>query len=729
VGQLIQLGRTFANGTRQLLTATPGCDAACLTAAQGSLQSGGSLPLGQALSDATGVVAGVDPLGVPVLAGLVSVPSLGLALVVQIPAAAHNASILANIGAVLATVNEGLPAAEQIELSAYGPGQRLDNLTARRFADQCPNATCEVSQAIQEAAFTGTPGFLQGPDYRGVQVTAGYAPIPSLDAFVAYSVTDASIAQQCTDLAVQSGNEYNQYDAPGTFELSLGVANANGTADVLTVKRFQSQCPHSHCTATPIMQAALDGVTAVTVTKDYRGVPVMAATGYIPGMEMGVFVKKDMSELMAPIISTALLLVGVSIGSLGLCTLFLIVYVSKMVSSMMRAEKEGQDAIVREKQRFTHLVEAMYPSYVVGRVLAGEQHIVQALPNTAVFFSDIYDFTTVSNKISSAELLDLMGYLYGVMDCIADYYHVTKVKTIGDAYLAVSGLPGDEAPNCCLAMLQYAACVAQVFSCQYDHPPKGEILSLLARRGRKRNVGASSAAPTGTGTGAGEAQSVVTGVSNIQSHVPSQQSKASAAYRAPPSHSDGSQISGAPSSVDSIAAKSRCLMSYGIAAGPVTAGVLQGKSPMFDIWGKTVNLASRMQSTGIPGRIQVAEPFYRSIIAIPEQSYVFEESHDQLCKGFGMVRSYYVQSTLEAVPEDLMAALGLQSNLGLFHFQDAIPTRRPAGAAHRSTNPAARPREREPACTTRGAPKLVLMRPDPASASGMDDVLSYAAPV
>ena len=48
-----------------------------------------------------------------------------------------------------------------------------------------------------------------------------------------------------------------------------------------------------------------------------------------------------------------------------------------------------------------------------------------------------------------------------------------------------------------------------------------------------------------------------------------------------------------------------CIMRYGIAAGPVTAGVLQGKTPMFDIWGKTVNLASRMESTGQPGRIQV----------------------------------------------------------------------------------------------------------------------------
>ena len=41
--------------------------------------------------------------------------------------------------------------------------------------------------------------------------------------------------------------------------------------------------------------------------------------------------------------------------------------------------------------------------------------------------------------------------------------------------------------------------------------------------------------------------------------------------------------------------QSQCAMRYGIALGPVTVGVLQGKCPVFDVWGKTVNLASRME--------------------------------------------------------------------------------------------------------------------------------------
>ena len=44
----------------------------------------------------------------------------------------------------------------------------------------------------------------------------------------------------------------------------------------------------------------------------------------------------------------------------------------------------------------------------------------------------------------------------------------------------------------------------------------------------------------------------------------------------------------------------------GVASGPVVGGVIGTRRLLFDIWGDTVNLASRMESSGVPGRIQVA---------------------------------------------------------------------------------------------------------------------------
>jgi class 3 adenylate cyclase len=45
----------------------------------------------------------------------------------------------------------------------------------------------------------------------------------------------------------------------------------------------------------------------------------------------------------------------------------------------------------------------------------------------------------------------------------------------------------------------------------------------------------------------------------------------------------------------------------GLASGPVVGGVIGGQRILFDLWGDTVNTAARMQSTGVPGRIQVSQ--------------------------------------------------------------------------------------------------------------------------
>ncbi|XP_066529227.1 adenylate cyclase type 8 [Hoplias malabaricus] len=83
----------------------------------------------------------------------------------------------------------------------------------------------------------------------------------------------------------------------------------------------------------------------------------------------------------------------------------------------------------------------------------------------------------------------------------------------------------------------------------------------------------------------------------------------------------------------------------GIAHGPVVAGVIGATKPQYDIWGMTVNLASRMDSTGVSGRIQVPESTSH---ILADRGFVLELRGDIYVKGVserqGEIRTYFVNS-------------------------------------------------------------------------------------
>jgi len=84
----------------------------------------------------------------------------------------------------------------------------------------------------------------------------------------------------------------------------------------------------------------------------------------------------------------------------------------------------------------------------------------------------------------------------------------------------------------------------------------------------------------------------------------------------------------------------------GLASGPVVAGVIGDKRVLFDVWGETVNVASRMQSSGVPGRIQVSESTW---ILLREQE-AFQPRERMEIKGLGMTATYLASPQGNAEP-------------------------------------------------------------------------------
>lgn len=172
-----------------------------------------------------------------------------------------------------------------------------------------------------------------------------------------------------------------------------------------------------------------------------------------------------------------------------------------------------------------------------------------------ILFSDIVGFTKLSSTMNAAQVVTMLNDLFTLFDMRAEAEGVEKIKTIGDAYMAVCGLDARDAEDGAVAMMNFA---------------RGMLEDL-----RNFNL------TTGLG---------------IE-------------------------------------------MRIGINTGPIVAGVIGKTKFIYDVWGDAVNLASRMESTGLPGRIHVSE----SAFDVARGWFKFEGPVRVSVKGKGVMRSYYAR--------------------------------------------------------------------------------------
>jgi class 3 adenylate cyclase len=104
-------------------------------------------------------------------------------------------------------------------------------------------------------------------------------------------------------------------------------------------------------------------------------------------------------------------------------------------------EREMLEALRLEKMRSEDLLLNILPKAIVSRLHGGETLIADQLSDVTILFSDLVGFTNLSARLSAAELVHLMNRLFCEFDRLALSLRLEKIKTIGDAYMLVGGLP------------------------------------------------------------------------------------------------------------------------------------------------------------------------------------------------------------------------------------------------------------------------------------------------
>lgn len=115
----------------------------------------------------------------------------------------------------------------------------------------------------------------------------------------------------------------------------------------------------------------------------------------------------------------------------------MVAMVLPFIAEARRAEKELESAYGESESLLLNIL----PKQIAERLKQTSGMIADDHEEVAIMFADIVDFTTLSGRLPPAELVDLLNNVFNACDELADKYGVEKIKTIGDAYMVVAGVP------------------------------------------------------------------------------------------------------------------------------------------------------------------------------------------------------------------------------------------------------------------------------------------------
>ncbi|MBP0008701.1 MULTISPECIES: adenylate/guanylate cyclase domain-containing protein [unclassified Roseofilum] len=219
--------------------------------------------------------------------------------------------------------------------------------------------------------------------------------------------------------------------------------------------------------------------------------------------------------------------------------------------------QEANKELESEQQKSDRLLLNILPKPIADQLKQGHNPIAEWFPEVTILFADIVGFTKLASSISAPTLVNYLNEIFSSFDYWADEYQLEKIKTIGDNYMVVGGVPTNR-PNVAIAVAEMALKIQEeVFKFNLKHQ------TLLTIR-------------------------------------------------------------------------------IGINTGPVVAGVIGKKKFIYDLWGDAVNIASRMESHCLPGKIQVTKETYNAL----RDDYQLEKRGEIEVKGKGKMTTYFLEGRI-----------------------------------------------------------------------------------
>ncbi|MBS1537979.1 MAG: tetratricopeptide repeat protein [Bacteroidetes bacterium] len=119
---------------------------------------------------------------------------------------------------------------------------------------------------------------------------------------------------------------------------------------------------------------------------------------------------------------------------------------NQMEQQRQTAQYEKEIAIANAAANARHLateqlLHNVLPPSIADKMLDGTKLIAEKLPSVSVLFADIVNFTKLSQRITPEELVEGLDRIFSEFDRLAEKHGLEKIKTIGDAYMVVSGAP------------------------------------------------------------------------------------------------------------------------------------------------------------------------------------------------------------------------------------------------------------------------------------------------